>query len=181
MKAKTLGLLSLAGMLFTSVSVYSLTPPGGAFQSWGHGATAETDPRPAGSEDVVASQNELAHFTSGSTLMVEGRLGNAKMVKNARGETFVMLEVKGEGGEGVKAAPQVNLAIVIDRSGSMRGSRLSNAMNAAVAAVDRLRDGDVVSVVTFDTRTQIVVPPQTIGAGARQRIAADRRGKPHGG
>jgi Ca-activated chloride channel family protein len=178
MKAKSLALMSLVGMFLTSVSVYSLTPPGGA--TWG-GAGSDAELQPVDGETSTTPQTELARFTSGSTLMVEGRVGHAKMVKNARGETFVMLEVKGEGGEGVRTAPPVNLSIIIDRSGSMRGTRLSNAINAAIAAVDRLRDGDVVSVVTFDARTQLVVPSQAIGAGSRERIAADLRAISLGG
>src|ERR1700677_4098266 len=66
----------------------------------------------------------------------------------------------------------VNLALVIDRSGSMKGTRIRNAISAAQSAVDRLNDGDVVSVVTFDTQTQVVVPVTTVGPGARERVNA---------
>jgi Ca-activated chloride channel homolog len=64
----------------------------------------------------------------------------------------------------------VNLAIVIDRSGSMKGSRIRNAIRAANAAVDRLHEGDTVSVVTFDTQVQVVVPPTAVAAGSRESI-----------
>lgn len=182
MNAKTLALLSVAGMLLSSVSVYSLTPPGGVHLSGGSRVSDDesTQVVPEIATGSVATTQELGHFVAGTTLTVDGRLGHTKLVKNGRGETFVMLEVKGSDELAKNTAP-VNLALVIDRSGSMKGSRLTNALNAAVAAVDRLHDGDVVSVVSFDTRTQLVVPPTTIGAGARDRIVSDIRGITLGG
>jgi Ca-activated chloride channel family protein len=180
MKAKSLAGLSLAGMLLTSVSVWSLTPPGGV----GGSETVEVDPSGASSgagPEIASGQTALAQFTSGSTLMLEGRLGHGKLVENAAGETFVMLEVRGEGLPGARTTAPVNLSLVVDRSGSMRGSRLTNAKNAAIAAVDRLHDGDTVSVLTFDTKTQLVVAPQEIGPGSRERIAAEIRSIELGG
>jgi Ca-activated chloride channel family protein len=103
--------------------------------------------------------------------MVEGRVGQRRVARSP-GEEFVLLEVRGADTTGKLATP-VNLALVIDRSGSMKGTRLRNAIGAATGAVNRLRDGDVVSVVTFDTRTEVVVAPTTVGPGTRERIASD--------
>jgi Ca-activated chloride channel family protein len=66
----------------------------------------------------------------------------------------------------------MNLAIVIDRSGSMKGERIANALTAATGIVDRMRDGDSVTVVTFDTSAQIVVPPTTASISSRPSIEA---------
>ena len=74
-----------------------------------------------------------------------------------------------------------NLALVIDRSGSMKGTRIRNAVNAATTAVDRLNESDVVSVVTFDTQTQVVVPPTPISAFSRDRVKEAIRGIGLGG
>jgi Ca-activated chloride channel family protein len=168
MKLKSVALLAAAGMILTSVSVYSITPSRGATAS----APSEIV---SGDESVPttgAPQVDLSHFTAGSTIMVDGRIGRAKL-ERASGDEFILLEVTGAGSNTAKSATPVNLSIVIDRSGSMRGTRLRNAMNAATAAVNHLRDGDVVSIITFDTRTEVVVPPTTIGPGARERVASD--------
>jgi Ca-activated chloride channel family protein len=63
----------------------------------------------------------------------------------------------------------------------MKGTRIRNAILAAQTAVDRLNDGDVVSVVTFDTQTQVIVPVTTIGPGERERVNAAIRGIALGG
>ncbi len=70
------------------------------------------------------------------------------------------LKVKLTGFDLPKAAmrPPVNIAIVLDRSGSMKGEKIQHAKRAALAAVDRLRDDDIVSVVTYDTNVRVLVP-----------------------
>ncbi len=54
--------------------------------------------------------------------------------------------------------PPVNIALVLDRSGSMKGEKIQQAKRAALAAIDRLRDDDIVSVVTYDTNVRVLVP-----------------------
>lgn len=184
MKPTRVALLAALGMFCTSVSVYSLTPAGGFAH---RGASLEALPTaevvlPAATDAPAgAGPTDLARFTDGKTLTVEGRVGNARLARNSNGETFVMLEVKSADGVAPKSAAPVNLSLVIDRSGSMKGTRIRNAISAAAGAVDRLHDGDVVSVVTFDTQTQVVVPPTTIGPGARERVDASIRGIGLGG
>ncbi len=56
-----------------------------------------------------------------------------------------------------KRAP-VNIAIVIDRSGSMSGEKIVRAREAAIQAVERLRDDDIVSIVTYDSSVDVLVP-----------------------
>src|SRR5262249_32987644 len=116
-------------------------------------------------------RKDAAHFTAGQTLMVDGRLGHANVAKTGRAETYFFASVKGADPPGL-AAPPLNLAIIIDRSGSMKGARIANAIEAAVAMVERMRDGDSVSVVSFDTQSTIVVPPTLAGPGTRESIEA---------
>ena len=56
----------------------------------------------------------------------------------------------------------VNLAIVIDRSGSMSGQKIERAKEAAIAAVERLSERDVVSVIVFDNAVQTIVPARRV-------------------
>ncbi|APR75671.1 Hypothetical protein A7982_01017 [Minicystis rosea] len=180
MKPTKVALLSALGMFLTSVSVYSLTPPGGLGKR-GDAVNAAGAAVESASAAPVVAQSDPSRFTAGGNVMIEGRVGHAKMVRNAAGETFVMLEVRGADGASARGSAPVNLALVIDRSGSMKGTRIRNAISAATSAVDRLSDGDVVSVVTFDTQTQVVVAPTTIGPGARERVNAAIRGITLGG
>ena len=56
--------------------------------------------------------------------------------------------------------PPVNLVIVLDRSGSMAGDKISQAREAAVEALRRLDRRDVFSVVIYDHEVSTLVSPQ---------------------
>jgi Ca-activated chloride channel family protein len=56
-----------------------------------------------------------------------------------------------------------HLSLVIDRSGSMSGPPLQEAVRCARHIVDRLLPTDVASLVTFDHRTSMLVPARPVG------------------
>lgn len=56
----------------------------------------------------------------------------------------------------------LNLSLVIDRSGSMAGAALHHALKAAESVVDRLEPNDILSVVVYDDEVDTVVPSQSV-------------------
>ncbi|MFO0670436.1 MAG: VWA domain-containing protein [Polyangiaceae bacterium] len=56
----------------------------------------------------------------------------------------------------------------------MKGQRIANALAAATGTVDRMRDGDTVSVVSFDNTAQVVVPPTRLSRDSRASNAISR-------
>ena len=58
--------------------------------------------------------------------------------------------------------PSVNLSIVLDRSGSMHGDKIVKAREAACEAIRRLDARDVVSVVAYDDRSEVIIPAQHV-------------------
>ncbi len=65
--------------------------------------------------------------------------------------------------------PELNLSLVLDRSGSMQGEKMEMTRKAAGMAVRSLRDEDRVSVVLFDEEIETLVP--CTKATAKNRIA----------
>lgn len=61
-----------------------------------------------------------------------------------------------------KARPPLNLALVVDRSGSMAGDELELAREAACNLVAQLQPHDHVSVVAFDDRVECLVPSTSV-------------------
>lgn len=59
--------------------------------------------------------------------------------------------------------PLVNLALVLDQSGSMGGTKMEQAKAAAIEAVSRLGRGDIFSAVVYDTNVDTIVPAQNAG------------------
>lgn len=60
--------------------------------------------------------------------------------------------------ERLKSRTPINVAIVIDKSGSMGGEKIRKAREAAILALHRLNAEDIVSVVVYDTEVQVLVP-----------------------
>jgi Ca-activated chloride channel family protein len=52
----------------------------------------------------------------------------------------------------------LSIAIVIDRSGSMRGDKLNAAKECTIEFIERMQDTDEVSIVTYDTAVNVLLP-----------------------
>ena len=61
----------------------------------------------------------------------------------------------------IKRTP-LNMAVVLDKSGSMTGVKLDKAKQAAMLLVDRLAPNDYFSMVIFSDRAQVLVPAQKV-------------------
>lgn len=57
----------------------------------------------------------------------------------------------------------LNLALVIDKSGSMSGQKIETAKTAATRVVDCLADGDTFTLVAFSAEAEVVVPACRVG------------------
>lgn len=57
------------------------------------------------------------------------------------------------------ARKPLNLCLVIDRSGSMAGEKLRQTIASVKFVVERLAPTDILSVVQFDDRIRVVIPP----------------------
>ncbi len=88
-------------------------------------------------------------------------------------EVVVQIDLDGRRPERGHRTP-MNLAMVLDRSGSMQGAKIEKARQAACVAVDQLADDDTFSLVTFDNETDVLLPPERVG-GSRQREALKER------
>lgn len=63
----------------------------------------------------------------------------------------------------------VNLALVLDRSGSMAGDKLDRAKEAALLVLDKLRPDDTIAVISYSTGVDVLVPPTKLADAAKVR------------
>ena len=68
--------------------------------------------------------------------------------------------------------PPVNLAFVLDRSGSMAGEKIALAKQAVVQSVGRLHSDDRFSVVVYDDHIDVVIPSTRATKEAKQDAIA---------
>ena len=58
--------------------------------------------------------------------------------------------------------PPVNLSVVLDKSGSMGGEKITQAKAAAIEAVKRLGVSDIFSLVVYDSNVHTIIPAQSV-------------------
>ncbi len=174
MKVRAVAVWAGLGMLVSSAAAMAIPTP--------HPAVARVE-IPATPPIRSEPKGDDARFTAGQTLTVDARLGHATVAQNAAGETFLFASVAASDSVDTRAlaTPPLSLAIVVDRSGSMKGDRIANAIAAAVGTIDRMRDGDMVTVVSFDTAADVVVAPTEITSQSRAAIQQSIRGIRLGG
>ena len=87
-----------------------------------------------------------------------------------RSNRFVLVEVTAPPARTERGRPPVNLAFILDRSGSMGGDKIRLAKQAIEEAIARLHDDDRFAIVVYDDQIDVVVP----GTLGQPRRAPDR-------
>lgn len=89
---------------------------------------------------------------------LKATVARPKMLANAAPQIqYVLLEAIPVG-EGLTESAPLNLCFVLDRSGSMAGEKIANLRQAVKLVIDQLDPSDIVSIVIFDDRAEVLVP-----------------------
>src|SRR5918994_275269 len=81
---------------------------------------------------------------------------------------FILTRIPAPRATTERQRPPVNLAIVLDRSGSMSGEKLRVAKVDVEEAIARLRPEDRFSVVVYDDVVEVVIESTAASAEARR-------------
>ena len=90
-------------------------------------------------------------------------------VADAGATVYLLVRIEAESASASERTP-VNLSLVIDRSSSMRGPRISHALEAASQVVQKLDSRDRLSVVTFDAAARVAFGPANLTDDAKKRL-----------
>lgn len=74
---------------------------------------------------------------------------------------YILTELQ-PGEEMANVRMPLNFALVLDRSGSMAGEKLRNMKEAVKRIIDQLEPNDIISLITFETRTQVLAKAQPV-------------------
>ena len=91
------------------------------------------------------------------SVRLDVEMSTPTVLTGARQKAFVRIALTGLKPRVSRRAP-VNVAIVLDRSGSMSGTKIEEAKRAALMAIGQLRDDDIVSIVTYQSTVDVLVP-----------------------
>lgn len=94
---------------------------------------------------------------SAQKIDVEAALSQSIILAGEKQTAYLRVAMTGFDVEETDRTP-VNVAIVLDKSGSMSGEKIEHAKEAAIMAIQRLRRDDIVSVVVYDTTVNVLVP-----------------------
>ena len=99
---------------------------------------------------------------AGEPIRLETRLANPVMKGGVASRNYLRIALEGCRPKPNDNRTPVNVAFVIDRSGSMSGPRIAQAREAAIMAINRLQSNDIASVVIFDQSIDVLVPAQHV-------------------
>lgn len=103
-----------------------------------------------------------ANLFAGETLNLKLVPDRAVLMKDRPQELVVKIDLSAIAGKKKPRRTPLNLAVVLDKSGSMTGAKLEKTKQAAMQLVDRLMPDDVFSLVIFSDRAQVLVPAQKV-------------------
>lgn len=96
-----------------------------------------------------------------SDIAIKTELGQESYYYEKGGKTYLRLDLEGLRHDDTERTP-VNIAIVIDQSGSMNGAKIAQAKEAAIMAVERLGPDDFVSIITYSNRARVLIPSSRV-------------------
>lgn len=107
---------------------------------------------------LVLTAVALAAPAAAKQARLDVRLDHPVMMAGEKNKAYLKVGLTGFEIEDRKDRTAVNVAIVIDKSGSMSGEKIQKAKEAARLAVERMGKDDIVSVIAYDTSVQVLVP-----------------------
>jgi len=99
------------------------------------------------------------HAASAANVTLKAGYAQPVMTEGEGGRVYLRVSLEGlaSAGEEGKRVP-ANILLVIDKSGSMQGARIEQAKEAALMAVERLGERDVLGVVAYSDDAYVLSP-----------------------
>jgi len=103
-----------------------------------------------------------ANIVVGETLNLKLVPERELLVKNQPQEVVIKIDLSAIADKKKVHRTPLNLAVVLDKSGSMTGSKLEKAKQAATMLVDQLTSEDVFSFIVYSDEARVVVSAQHV-------------------
>ncbi len=170
---KRLGTIAvIAGLLLATALFYRFRPEEEPAEP-PEVTTTTPDPTPVEPEDE--GPTPITDASADGTLSIEAGISHGYLASGTSEETYAAIDIEAKEVEG-GARPPLNLALVIDRSGSMTGTKMRYAKRAAQRLVDELGPHDRLSIVSYSTDVSVDISSRqaTQAAKASMRASIDR-------
>jgi Ca-activated chloride channel family protein len=108
------------------------------------------------------------------TLCIDAAYGISPVLAEEHASVFVQIGFSSGIDSTTFRRSPLNLAVLVDRSGSMSGSKLDSVKLALARLIDQLGEGDRLSIVEFDDRVDVLVEPTLVADKATLKAAINR-------
>ncbi len=102
-------------------------------------------------------------------MSLEGALGNRYVPAGTQSAVVARLRIGTRAPTALIQGP-INVALVIDTSGSMEGKPIEDARAASLAMVNSLSDRDKLAVIVFHSRTEVLLPSTELDSDSRKLV-----------
>ena len=102
------------------------------------------------------------HLAAGDTLRLKLEPDREFVLSGSPQEVVVKIDLAAVAHQKKSKRTPLNLAVVLDRSGSMAGAKIEKARQAAMGLVDQLAPGDIFSLIVYSDRADVLVPAQQV-------------------
>ncbi|MFL6332724.1 MAG: vWA domain-containing protein [Pyrinomonadaceae bacterium] len=114
-------------------------------------------------EFVNYHRHQIGRPKAGEAVLMDVRWGNDR-VSTSGAEAVLQIGFSTALASDRQQLPPINLALVIDKSGSMADAdKLSKVKEALLTLVNQLRETDTLSVVVFDSEAEVLRPAREVG------------------
>jgi Ca-activated chloride channel family protein len=109
---------------------------------------------------TLGTARVIRDFNSGKglTVLLNASFSHPLLLGGTPQTAFVKVDLAGFKMERESDRTPANVAFVLDKSGSMTGQKMEQAIEATIMAIDHLSKGDVVSVIVYDNEARVLIP-----------------------
>ena len=111
---------------------------------------------------TIIDQGQSSGFDTSKLINWSVRPGNAWYLRGANDAIYLYVQVLSGEVKQQKPRTPLNVSLVLDRSGSMRGDKIRYAREAAKFLVNQLNSEDYLSIVNYDNDVEVTSPSQLI-------------------
>jgi Ca-activated chloride channel family protein len=102
------------------------------------------------------------NLAAGDTLRLKLEPDRGFLLSGSPQEVVVKIDLTAAGHKKKVKRTPLNLAVVLDRSGSMTGAKIEKGRQAAMGLVDQLAPGDLFSLIAYSDNAEVLVPAQEL-------------------
>lgn len=125
---------------------------------------------------ISVGHGPSAPVTVGSSQWLQAATVNPQMLVGSDGQTYLGLWIDTPAMATATERAPLDVALVVDTSGSMSGAKIANARLAASSFIDGLADGDIVSLYAFSNSVRQLAPPTVVDATSRSLLLSHVNG-----